>query len=230
MRGRAEEVLYVGKAKCLRKRLASYRVANPDRLPRRHLRLLRAVTQIDLEECADEAAALAREAELLRSLRPPFNRAGMWRGTPRYLGFSKQKAGYEMCIAQEIVQGWEWHGPTGAGVRWLRAALLRLLWCAVHSEREFEHLPAGWCRANRGELMTLSRFGGSATVIQEAVPRLRGFFAGEAEDFMGWMRDCTKNRTGSFERAFLEAGLEALKLLSRPKAASGDLVPAAAVK
>ena len=33
------DVLYVGKAKSLRKRLASYRVANPDRLRRRHLRL-----------------------------------------------------------------------------------------------------------------------------------------------------------------------------------------------
>jgi excinuclease UvrABC nuclease subunit len=43
MRDRADSVLYVGKAKNLRKRLASYRVANPERLPRRHLRLLRAV-------------------------------------------------------------------------------------------------------------------------------------------------------------------------------------------
>ena len=37
----ANTVLYVGKAKNLRKRLASYRVANPDRLPCRHLRCAR---------------------------------------------------------------------------------------------------------------------------------------------------------------------------------------------
>src|SRR2546430_13618870 len=70
MRDAADSVLYVGKARNLRKRLGSYRVANPDRLRRRHLRLLRAVTRIELEECPDEASALRRESKLLRRLRP----------------------------------------------------------------------------------------------------------------------------------------------------------------
>jgi len=61
-------VLYVGKAKNLRKRLGSYRVANPDRLGQRHLRLLSQVARIELQECADEPAALSREAELLLAL------------------------------------------------------------------------------------------------------------------------------------------------------------------
>src|SRR5258708_35888882 len=58
-----DTVQYVGKAKNLRKRLGSYRVANPDRLPRRHLRMLRAVRRIEFRECADEASALAGESE-----------------------------------------------------------------------------------------------------------------------------------------------------------------------
>src|SRR5882757_2838136 len=78
MRDATDCVLYVGKAKNLRKRLASYRVANPDRFKRRHLRLLRAVVRIEVRECPDELAALARESELLRELRPRFNRAGTW--------------------------------------------------------------------------------------------------------------------------------------------------------
>src|SRR5271163_399261 len=69
MRDAADAVLYVGKAKSLRKRLASYRVANPDRMRRRHLRLLRAVARIELQECPDEISALDRESELLRELR-----------------------------------------------------------------------------------------------------------------------------------------------------------------
>ena len=45
MRDVTDTVLCVGKAKNLRKRLGSYRVANPDRMPRRHLRLLRALPE-----------------------------------------------------------------------------------------------------------------------------------------------------------------------------------------
>ena len=58
-------VLYVGKARNLRKRVSSYRVANPERFPRRIIRLLHRVTRIEWDECASEAAARQRE-ELLK--------------------------------------------------------------------------------------------------------------------------------------------------------------------
>jgi excinuclease ABC subunit C len=70
MKDREGKVLYVGKAKNLRRRLGSYRVANPDRMPPRHLRMLQAVARIELEPCSDERTALARESELLRALKP----------------------------------------------------------------------------------------------------------------------------------------------------------------
>src|SRR5436190_4935147 len=111
MRDAGEAVVYVGKARSLRKRLASYRVANPDRMPRRHLRMLRLVCQIEFQQCADEAAALAREAELLRQLRPRFNRAGTWPGTPRYLIWRLTAPGLEMAVTNEPIQGWFAYGP-----------------------------------------------------------------------------------------------------------------------
>ena len=63
--GSQEGVLYVGKAKSLRRRLGSYRVANPERLPRRIIRL-----------CPSEAAACHREELLIVTLQPKFNAAG----------------------------------------------------------------------------------------------------------------------------------------------------------
>jgi len=69
-------VLYVGKAKNLRKRLFQYRIANPERLPRRIIRLLNQTTRIEFDLCANESSACFREAELIGALLPKFNRAG----------------------------------------------------------------------------------------------------------------------------------------------------------
>lgn len=81
--GPGEGVLYDGKAKNLRKRLGSYRVANPERLPRRIIRLLHRVTRIEWDECVDESAARFREELLIAVLQPRFNAAGkVW---PRVL-------------------------------------------------------------------------------------------------------------------------------------------------
>src|SRR6266481_5591929 len=128
MRDATDCVLYVGKAKNLRKRLASYRVANPDRLKRRHLRLLRAVVRIEVRECADELGALTEEAELLRTLRPRFNRAGTWPGTARFFGWRTGAQGLDLAVTTATEDGWMFHGPVGASAFFLRSSLARLLW------------------------------------------------------------------------------------------------------
>ena len=77
MCGEREGVLYVGKARNLRKRLSSYRVANPERFPRRIIRLLHQVRRIELDVCPSEDAARHREELLICVLQPRFNRAGV---------------------------------------------------------------------------------------------------------------------------------------------------------
>ena len=76
MCGDSEGILYVGKARNLRKRLASYRVANPERLPRRIIRLLHRVTRIEFDICPTEEIARLREELLICVLTPKFNAAG----------------------------------------------------------------------------------------------------------------------------------------------------------
>src|SRR5580704_17346330 len=127
MRDAGGNLLYVGKAKNLRKRLCSYRVANPDRMPRRHLRLLRAVVRIELQECPDESAALARESELLRTLKPKFNRAGTWPSKPRFLVWRCAEARFELAITETPATDGRQLGPLGSGAVFLRAGLVRLL-------------------------------------------------------------------------------------------------------
>ena len=76
MCGPNEGVLYVGKAKNLKKRLGNYRVANPEKFSRRILRLLHKVTRIEWDLCANDAAACFREELLIAVLQPKFNVAG----------------------------------------------------------------------------------------------------------------------------------------------------------
>src|SRR5581483_9040312 len=207
MRDRTDTVLYVGKAKNLRKRLASYRVANPDRMPQRHLKLLRAVERIEVQPCDHETAALAREAMLLRSLRPRFNRAGTWPGAPRFILWRTWSERLELGVAQIIWPGWQTSGSLSAGAPHFCAELARLLWFALHPEGGANALPEGWARPRRREKWDIPR-GDSAASLEDAAARLENLFAGEAGEFTDWIRSRTGSWTHPFDLALREAELE----------------------
>jgi len=204
MRDAADTVLYVGKAKNLRKRLGSYRVANPDRMPRRHLRLLRAVARIELQESADEPAALAREAELLRSLRPRFNRAGTWPAPPRFLGWRIVGQGLEVAIAGSAPDQWHAHGPLGAGAFVLRAVLVRLLWFALCPEVGLPGMPAGWVHGRFGEEVIIP----CGTRAGEVSGIIESLFGSEPSTFCEWIRGSMGTNLHPFAEAVVERDLE----------------------
>lgn len=182
MRDAGGNVLYVGKARNLRRRLCSYRVANPDRMARRHLRLLRAVAAIELEACADEAAALKRESELLRALKPRFNRAGTWPAPGRYVSWRGVGGKIELTVTGEVADGWQGAGPFGGGAFIIRAVLARLLWLAVNDQRCPADLPAGWLHGSFPEPTAVY----TGAQAEEAVRHLSRFFAGASESFLDW--------------------------------------------
>jgi excinuclease ABC subunit C len=68
----AGDVLYVGKAKSVRKRLASYARANAP-LPARILRMIAATSTVEIISTTTETEALLLEANLIKQLRPRFN-------------------------------------------------------------------------------------------------------------------------------------------------------------
>jgi predicted GIY-YIG superfamily endonuclease len=211
MRDASDSVLYVGKAKNLRKRLASYRVANPDRLKPRHLRLLRAVVRIEVRECPDELAALARESELLRALRPRFNRAGTWPGTPRFFGWRLVENGLDLTITTIREEGWVFHGPVGAGAFFLRSSLARLLWCALHPDRGLAGMPLGWFQGDRRNVTTIPGHGQRLTDLEKSDQMLKALFSGDAEQFYAWITDRTGNQIHPFELAVRAEDLETVK-------------------
>jgi len=185
MRDARDAVLYVGKAKNLRKRLNSYRVANPDRMPRRHLRMLRAVERIELQECPDETSALAKESELLRALKPRFNRAGTWPATPRFLVWRSRSDGVELAVTEKPEAGWCVVGPAGAQMIYLHSALVRLLWCRLRPDRGLESMPAGWFHGeHNGRVLILHT---DSELGSEVSRRLVALADGGFDSFQQWL-------------------------------------------
>jgi hypothetical protein len=210
-------VLYVGKAKNLRKRLGSYRVANADRLPRRILRLLSLVRRIHSHECDDESAALAREAELLRALKPRFNRAGTWPPPPRFLAWNVTNDGLGLKVIETPEDGWRMHGPLKGGALRLRAVLVRLLWCALHPTRGVMGLPPGWFYDRMGDTATIPRGEEDVALLQAAATRLASLFSGELDSFVEWLEERTSSQIHPLARAAIDADKETLTEFFLPK-------------
>jgi predicted GIY-YIG superfamily endonuclease len=210
MRDAADKVLYVGKAKNLRQRLQHYRVANPDRMPRRHLRMVREVARIEFQFCPGESAALQRESKLLRSLKPRFNRAGVWPEKARFLVWRQVEERLELAVTDVPETGWQRYGPLGGNARPLRRTLACLLWLAMNPSRSFAELPAGWAQGEFAE-QAMIRCGNSAKEVAQAVA---AFFWEAPDGLVLWLQSQFAARTHPFERAVIAGELELLKEFS----------------
>ena len=207
MRDATGEVVYVGKAKNLRQRLRSYRVANPEHMPRRHLRMVREVARIDFDLCRNESAALAREARLLRRLKPKFNRAGVWPGKAQFLTWRFADQAVQFSTQEIPPLGWERFGSLGGYAPRLHGAVARLLWLALNPQAGFSRLPHGWAR-NRFALPVTIACGAREAEIRQALENL---FWGKAEDFSAWLLASVGADLPAFERAALLADLEEIE-------------------
>jgi predicted GIY-YIG superfamily endonuclease len=154
--GADDTLLYVGKAANLRRRLADHARSQPRALGLRESARLGAVCTIRWEICADEEAALLREADLIVMLRPPFNASHTEQDPHRYLGVATDSSGltsFDLLAAPgnpgqvygcfpHLAKGAFSHAAkrTKAGY----TALLRLLWAAqskdVIAARDFFEL------------------------------------------------------------------------------------------
>lgn len=221
MRDASDTILYVGKAKNLRRRLGSYRVANPDRMPRRHLRLVRLVVRIELQPCADECSALAKEAELLRSVRPRFNRAGTWRPPPRYFVWRRSGQELQLAVTESPLDGWRSQGPVGSMATFLRHLLAKLMWLAVHPQRGLSDLPCGWFGGQNGPEISVD----CGTAIDAVLENIDKLFGGASRDCVSWLREQICPNLTPFEVGCLEADYEQLLERFPDDRATPDRIP-----
>lgn len=133
-------LIYVGKAKDLRARLGSYRRTSGQ--SRKTIRLIHGVRRIEWDLCDSEVAARLAENDLIRRMRPRFNRAGTWPKSARYVRLEGWESGLRLELVPEPAG--ECHGPFRGGPGWALAAMGRLLWLAWSGRGEVEVLPRRW--------------------------------------------------------------------------------------
>ncbi|MDR3457390.1 MAG: nucleotide excision repair endonuclease [Verrucomicrobiae bacterium] len=210
------QIVYVGKARDLRQRLRSYRVANPERLGRRHLRLLQSVTRIEFDFCPNEMAALKHEAKLIRELKPKFNRAGVWQGKPQFLTWRFVDQAVELGVQETPLTGWERFGSLGAYAPRLRVVLVRLLWLVANPTRGLHQLPHGWMQ-NRLPATARLEFGPRLNPVRAA---LEHAFWGSPTLFLNWLARELNAARPAFERTAIAKDLEELQeFFAQPKQA-----------
>ena len=178
-KGESGEVLYVGKAKNVRRRLANYRNASRRKAHRKMRELVRVADALEVRPQASEGDALLTENRLIRELRPVYNVEGAFEflypaigtggdGTHTWLCFTSQPEAFAQL-------GLRWHGSFRPRWRAREAfdALVALLARVAHSEP-------------RSRLPDVPRLRGSRFVALRRMPEgllepIRQFFDGESD-------------------------------------------------
>ncbi len=196
-------VLYVGKARNLRQRLASYKYPG---VSHKVARLNWKVRSITWELCDDRVAAGLRENELLRLHKPALNVLNTRSEHYPFIGL--RTGGEELVLrlskSAEPVDGEELFGAF-KGLPLARAAfgaLLRLLWLSEHSGASLFDLPSALLRPKPFETW---RMRGLAVRWD---PLLREFLSGQSDTLVGNWEEL--KGTSCFEQSFYACDRELL--------------------
>lgn len=105
-------LLYVGKARNLRRRLAHYRAARWTKKDRKRRALVRSAHRIEWEACASELEASLSEIGLIQALRPTRNVAGAFPFLYPFIGIEVDGADTRFCLttSPEAFTAFELHG------------------------------------------------------------------------------------------------------------------------
>jgi excinuclease UvrABC nuclease subunit len=183
MRDSSGEILYIGKAKCLRKRISSYRGAKPGACGDNVIGFLERVVAIDWEEHPTEQAAVLRERDLLRAVNPPFNIADNWPEDYFFVGLRERpgdKIEFRLTSEEEDRREFRLFGcyRHRRKVKDGYTALLRLFFAGFNRRARFS-IPAKLARRSppyRYELKIPALAGGPGYADWRA--QLEDFFAG----------------------------------------------------
>jgi excinuclease ABC subunit C len=140
-RDESDAVLYVGKAKNLRRRLSSYRGASKRKVHRKMRAVVSEASRVEIRSVESEAQALELECSLIRELRPPLNVDGAYSFLYPAIGVHHAPERTLLCFttatAAWSAYGFRWFGVFRSRPRAKTAfdTLVELLSIVGHLER-----------------------------------------------------------------------------------------------
>ena len=169
-------LLYIGQSRDLRDRLNSYRHVHPDRDSRKSVRLVHLVRRIEWEVCDSPVSAVLLENELLRTLRPRFNRMNVYPKACFFIALDREQGLLRLTLTRDTATPGKLFGAF-RGAAWPFAALCRLLFIASHSSMSLGHFPA--------RLLTIAPLQTQSFGLEAAfTQRVEDYLAGEAADLV----------------------------------------------
>ena len=178
-------LLYVGQSSDLRDRLNSYRHVHPDRDSRKTNRLVHLVRRIEWEVCDSPVSAVLKENELLRTLRPRFNRMNVYPKACFFIGVELDGGLLRLALTRDTTMSGKLFGAF-KGAAWPFASLCRLLFIASHRDVDFGHFPS--------RLLTTAPLRTQSFGLEESVALLvDNYLAGESVSLVEALTDvCSK--------------------------------------
>jgi excinuclease ABC subunit C len=180
-------VLYAGKAKDLRRRLAGYRNASRRKAHRKMRTLVRLADSLEVRPQQSEAQALLLENRLIRTLRPPYNVDGAYAFLYPSLGVGRHE-GRVLLAFTSTPEEWggldvRWHGCFRPRVR-ARAAFdaLVALFARIGHLEPTSRLPD--VRLRRGARLEAFR-----RVPAQLPAAANAFLAGDSTDLLSLLFD-----------------------------------------
>lgn len=176
-------VLYAGKAKDLRRRLAGYRNASRRKAHRKMRTLVREAASLEVRPQESETQALLLENRLIRTLRPPYNVDGAYAFLYPALGVGRHD-GRVLLAFTSTPEEWSgldgrWHGCFRPRVR-ARAAFdaLVALFARLGHPEPMSRLPD--VRLRRGARLEAFR-----RLPPEFLPAANAFLSGDSTELLG---------------------------------------------
>lgn len=230
-----EMLLYVGKAKNLRRRLFTYKRARPGKTSRKESRLISRITRFEFEVLESEEEAILRENRWIREYRPEFNHANKHTETYYFItvqrlesslvfGLSMNPSGQlfpekEKPLYQKFPPSFNNHIDSKTygcfkGHRTVRTSLgslLQLIWMNEFNSISPQFLPVQLSRNLTPMRFQLSLQNQTESKTDDLEAMINSWFLGNSRDLLEYLKGrIQKTEDSTFTKNFIDENIEVL--------------------